>query len=134
MLLRIETDEDLKNHFHTAIARIKSILPNTPTDHADLSQELRKLFKDNTLSHENQRQIIEAILTIVKSKPFWEEAITIESDQNLPEEYLLTSEECRDNLMLNIAKFYSNKCEQSSTTNHKYHVCQWIKYLHNFCI
>ena len=134
MLLRIETDEDIKTHFHTAIARIKSILPNTPTDRADLSQELRKLFKDNTLSHENQRQIIEAILTIVKSKPFWEEAIIIESDQNLPEEYLLTSEEYRDNLMLNIAKFYSDKCEQSSTTNHKYHVCQWIKYLHNFCI
>lgn len=134
MLLRIETDGDLKTHFHTAIARIKSILPNTPSDRADLAQKLRKLLEDNTLSHETKRQTIEGILTIVKSKPFWLEAITIESNQNLPEEYLLTSEESRDNLMLNIAKFYSDKCEQSSTKNHKYHICQWIKYLHNSCI
>lgn len=134
MLLRIETDEDLKTHFNTAIARIKSILPNIPSDRADLSQELSELSKDNTLSDENKRQIIEAILTIVKSKPFWEEAITIESNQNLPEEYLLSSEEYRDNLMLHIAKFYADKCEQSSDINHKYHICQWIKYLHNFCI
>lgn len=134
MLLKIETDQELKENFKTAIARINNILLNTPKDCKGLSQELSKLFNDSTINLENKRQVIEAILTIAKSKPFWSEKIIIESKANLPEEYLLTPEEYRDNLMRNIAKFYTEKCEQSLETNHKYHICQWIKYLHNLCI
>ena len=134
MLLKIETDKELKTHFNTVIARIKNILPNVPRNCPELAKELSTLFKDPTLSLENKRQVIEAILTIVKSKLFWEEKITLEGKEDLPEEFLLSPKDYRDNLMLNIAKFYAEECEQSSEINHKYHICQWIKYLHNLCV
>lgn len=140
MLLEIKTDEDLKNNFDIAIARINKKLIDILSDRADAqptnckepAKKLSKLLNDSTLNIENKRQVIEAILTILKSKPFWEK-ITIESKENLPEEYLLSPKEYKDNLMLNIAKFYSGECEQSSETSYRYHICQWIRYLHNFC-
>ena len=82
---------------------------------------------------ENKRLVIEAVLSIIKSKPFWEDGITIESNEDLPEEYLLTFKEYRDNLMRDIAKFYADKCEKPSELNSKYHICQWMKYLHSLC-
>ena len=133
MLLEIEVNEDLKNNFSIAIARVENILQNTPSDTIELAKELSELFYDSIQNIESQRQIIEAILTIVKSKSFWGEII-IEGQESLPEEYLLSPEESRDNIMLNIAKFYADKCEYSSEVNQKYHICQWIKYFYNFCI
>ena len=99
-----------------------------------MTEELNSLFNNAYLSLENKRKAVEAILTIIKSKPIWEKEITVESKEYLLKEYLLTAKECKDNLMRNIAEFYAKECEQSSQTNHKYHICQWIKYLHNFSI
>ena len=133
MLLKIENDEDLNGNFETAIVRIKDTLSITPSDCAELQNELNIIFNDPKINASNKRQVIEAILSIVKSKPFWENEIVIASKEDLPEEYLLTPEEYRDNLMLNIAKFYADKCEQSSETDNEYHICQWIKYLYALC-
>ena len=133
MLLKIEDDKDLETYLQTAIARIKDLIPNTINSCNELKQELSKQFNDSNISLENKRQVIKAILTIIKSKPFWEKGITIESNEDLPEEYLLTLEEYRDNLILNIAKFYADKCEQSSELDRKYHICQWMKYLYSVC-
>ena len=134
MLLEIENDQDLENYFDSAITRIKNILPRTLNNCIELKEELGKLFNKSFTSTENKSQVIEAILSIIKSKPFWENEITIESRENLPEEYSLSFKECRDNLMLNIAKFYAGKCEQSSKeVNSKYHICQWMKYLYSLC-
>lgn len=133
MLYEIEEDKDLKTFFTTAIARINNVLVNTPSNCTELKEELNTLLNDSTTNLENKRQVIEAILTIIKSKPFWEDEISIESKEDLPEEYLLTSQEYRDNLMLNIAKFYADKCHHYSKLNREYHICQWIKYLHSLC-
>lgn len=133
MLLKIESDRDLETFLTTATSRIKNILLNTPNNCTKLKEELDKQFNDPDTSPENKRQVIKAILTIIKSKPFWEEEITIESKEDLPEEYLLSPDECRDNLMLNIAKFYADKCEQSPEANYEYHICQWIKYFYSLC-
>ncbi|MEL7407066.1 MAG: hypothetical protein AAFN00_08880, partial [Cyanobacteria bacterium J06558_2] len=130
MLLTIETDEDLKDNFDTAIARIKNILSSTPCKASELSQELNQLFNNPTINQDLKRQVIIAILNIIRVKPFWSEKIIVESQKNLPEIYLLSPEACRDNLMLNIAKFYASKYQKSSAINHQYHVCQWIKYLY----
>lgn len=134
MLLKIENDIDLETYLQTAIARVQNILPHIPSNCAELQNELNKLFKDSTFTLDNKRKIIEAILTIIKSKPFWEDEITIESKKDFLEEYLLNEEEDRrDNLMRLIAKFYADKCEQSSEAHRKYHICQWVKYLHDLC-
>ena len=134
MLLKVELDDDLKANLDIAITRIKTILLNQPSNCLELTEELNSLFNNAYLSLENKRKAVEAILTIIKSKPIWEKEITVESKEYLLKEYLLTAKECKDNLMRNIAEFYAKECEQSSQTNHKYHICQWIKYLHNFSI
>lgn len=133
MLLKIESDRDLETYLNTAIAKIKNILSNTPSNCSELKDELSQLYNDPQISANNKRQVIEAILTIVKSKPFWEKEITIESQRNLPEEYLLDPDDYRDNLMRDLAKFYADKCEQYSEAAQKYHICQWIKYLYDSC-
>lgn len=132
MLLSIKTDTDIKSNLKNASDRLKHLLSPLPSNCQELWQQLDKLFNQSSLSIADKRQLITAILTIVKSKDFWLEKIIIKPTDNLPSEYLLNLEERRDNLMHNIAKFYARSCQQNPPQQqHQYHICQWINHLNN---
>lgn len=108
---RLGEDKDLENSFQRVIKRI--------TYCRLLDTNSINTLQNTILNNLGNSQVINALLTIAKSKPYWEKHIQFSTYGSNSEKIF------RDQLLLEIARFYKHQSEESAL-----HISALIRTLH----
>jgi hypothetical protein len=110
MAIDLTQDKDLEKHWDRVHPRISNHFPGDYSTPAQFSQDWLIKFK-SCRNKEEKLEPIYKLLTLRKAKDYWKDCVVP------PEDYSLSSQTYRDNLALEIGKFYSK-----NSNNPRYHI------------
>ncbi|MEA5472242.1 hypothetical protein [Spirulina sp. 06S082] len=122
--------EEMQNNFTTISERVKRTCQNldgTFVDKKEFCDRWKIAFTNPRCNPTQKRELIEVILKIRKAKLYWKNKIHLSSSYSN-----LTETELKNNLSLEIANFYSDRC-QKLDQSHPYHIPYWMRCLIRFC-
>ena len=119
-------DNDIRKNFSRVWERVKNRINGHAENPEQLAKLWEKLFSDTT-DVSAKRNLIESLLSIKKAKSYWKKISVSHAYPYSDEDGL------RDSLMLEIASFYADRCEERWESGSPfYHIPQWIQLLRDY--